>query len=158
MKVLKVFLDSMLIIFLTFPAQSEEKLLAERVMMTPKLERFMSVLSIQEFIGSVHRIAKIAADPEIYLNEADELLKGLLMHEKTPVKVVSLELLSLLLRSRELRETGLDLNDSLIVSTAEKMNVAFVTTDEDILKISDKIRVPVYTPQKLLKKLSNSGK
>lgn len=127
-------------------------------MMAPKLERFISVLSIQEYIGSVHRIAEIAADSEMYLHEADELLKGLLIHEKTPVKFVSLDLLSILLRSRQLREAGLDLNDSLIVSTAEKMNMAFITTDDEILKASDKILVPVYTPQRLLKMLSNSGK
>jgi predicted nucleic acid-binding protein len=149
---LQVFLDSMLIVFLTFPEESEQKRLSKRIMTTPVLERFMSVLSIQEYIGSVHKIAKITTEPEAYLERADELLKGLLMHEKTPVKFVSLDLLSLLLRSKELREIGLGLNDSLIVSTAEKMGLTFITTDEDVLGKADKIQVAVYTPQKLLKR------
>lgn len=111
----------------------------------------MSVLSIQEYIGSVHKIAKITQEPKKYLKMADELLKGLLMYEETPVKFVSLDLVSILLRSGELREIGLGLNDSLIVATAEKMNTAFVTTDNEILKHANKITVPVYTPQRLLK-------
>jgi len=141
-------------VFLTFPEGSEQKSLAERIMKAPELERFMSVVSVQEYIGSIHKIAKIAAKPEMYLRMADELLKGLLMYEKTPVRFVSLDLLSLLLRSRELREMGLRLNDSLIVSTAEKINAALVTTDEDILKLADKIVVAVYTPQRLLRSLT----
>jgi len=128
--------------------------MSERIMKEHGLERFMSVLSIQEYIGSIHKIAKIATKSEMYLQRADELLKGLLMHEKTPVQFVSLDLLSLLLRSRELREIGLGLNDSLIVSTAEKMDAAFVTTDEEILKQADKILVAVYTPQRLLRQFS----
>jgi len=149
---LRVFLDTMLMVFLTFPEGSEQKRLAERIMRANELERFMSVLSIQEYIGSIHKIAKITTESETYLQKADELLKGLLMHEKTPVQFVSLDLLSLLLRSRELREIGLGLNDSVIVSTAEKMDVAFVTTDEEILEEADKILVEVYTPQKILKR------
>lgn len=146
----------MLIVFLTFPEESEQKRLSEGIMKVPELERFMSVLSIQEYIGSIHKIAKITTKSEMYLRRADELLKGLLMHEKTPVQFVSLDLLSLLLRSKELREMGLGLNDSLIVSTAEKMDVAFVTTDEEILKKADKMLVAVYTPQKLLKQFLTS--
>lgn len=143
----------MLMVFLTFPEGSEQKRLSERIMKEPELERFMSVLSIQEYIGSVHKIAKITKEPKKYLQMADELLKGLLMYEKTPVKFVSLDLLSILLRSGELREIGLGLNDSLIVSTAEKMDAPFVTMDDDILKHADKITVAVYSPQRLLKKL-----
>jgi len=141
----------MLVVFLTFPQKSEQKHLSERIMKEPQLERFMSVLSIQEYIGSVHKIAKITQEPKKYLKMADELLKGLLMYEETPVKFVSLDLVSILLRSGELREIGLGLNDSLIVATAEKMNTAFVTTDNEILKHANKITVPVYTPQRLLK-------
>ncbi len=141
----------MLIVFLTFPQGSEEKDLSERIMEEAKLERFMSILSIQEYIGSIHRIAKIVLEPEIYLRMADELLRGLLMHEETPVKFVSLDSPSILLRSRELREMGLSLNDSLIVSTAEKMGTGLITTDEEILEKADRIKVELYTPQKILK-------
>ncbi|MBS7635650.1 PIN domain-containing protein [Candidatus Bathyarchaeota archaeon] len=148
---MKVFLDSMLIVFLTFPQGSEEKDLSERIMEEAKLERFMSILSIQEYIGSIHRIAKIVLEPEIYLRMADELLRGLLMHEETPVKFVSLDSPSILLRSRELREMGLSLNDSLIVSTAEKMGTGLITTDEEILEKAYRIKVELYTPQKILK-------
>jgi len=143
-------------VFLTFPRRSEEKHVSESIMKAPELERFMSVVSIQEYIGSVHKIAKITTKPEVYLRGADELLKGLLMHEKTPVRFVSLNLMSLLLRSRELREAKLELNDSLIVSTAEKMDAAFVTTDEEIQEKADLIIVEVYTPENLLKQLSVS--
>jgi predicted nucleic acid-binding protein len=146
----------MLMVFLTFPEGSKQKVLAEKIMKALGLERFMSVISIQEYIGSVYKIAKITTKPEKYLQMADELLKGLLMHEKTPVRFVSLDLLSLLLRSKELREMGLGLNDSLIVSTAEKMNATLVTTDEDILKLADKITVAVYTPQKVLRFTNSS--
>ncbi|MBS7613797.1 PIN domain-containing protein [Candidatus Bathyarchaeota archaeon] len=153
---MRVLLDSMLMVFLTFPEESEEKRLSEKIMRARGLERFMSALSIQEYIGSIHKIAKITTKPETYLRKADELLKGLLMHEKTPVQFVPLNLLSLLLRSKELREIGLGLNDSLIVSTAEKMDAVFTTTDEEILRQADKILVAVYTPQELLKQLLTS--
>lgn len=156
MRCLKVLLDSMMIVFLTFPDKSEQKHLSERIMRAPNLERFASVLSIQEYIGAIHKITKIAAKPEDYVEKADRLLKGLLMHEKTPLKFVSLDLLSLLLRSRELRETELGLNDSLIVSTAEKMTIPLVTMDDEILDKADKILVTVYRPQDLLKELSGS--
>ncbi|MGQ9468995.1 MAG: PIN domain-containing protein [Nitrososphaerales archaeon] len=151
---MRVFLDSMFLVFLTFPKESEEKYLSESIMKAYQLERFMSVLSIQEYIGSIHKISKITTNPDMYLRIADELLKGLLMHEKTPIHFVSLDLLSLLLRSKELREIGFGLNDSLIVSTAEKLNAAFITTDEDILKKKDKLLVVACTPKDLLKQFS----
>lgn len=57
------------------------------------------------------------------------------------------------MRSRELREIGLGLTDSLIVSTVEKMETLLITTDEKILNKADEISAPAYTLKEAVEKV-----